>query len=463
MKKMAQKGWYVWVLALVLLVFTLVNLCASTAGRRFALTLDLTENRLYQLSDTTRKVVAELPAATTVHVFAAREEYPAMYREILSRYEKLSPLLKVVYSDPSENPLLLSHYQQLGLTVSTADMVVEGGVRNRAIAYQDLLLYDGQESTGIDIEQQLTAALLYANSAEAARTFFVTGHGERSSEALQNLFSSNAFQTGNCVLGIDPLMDAALVVLSGPAHDYTDRELEALSTYLEAGGNLMAFLPPSVNPLPNLNAFLADWGLGLAENILFEEKAYAGGSPHNLIPMYQSHPINEYFVRNPLYVVMPSSRALVLQPEEAPGARVFPVLSSTPDAYAKTDLAFASAARDRDDEAGPFPLVALSERTFGAEEDEPVIGKVLLLGSSLMTADDLMRMSNYANRLFLLQSLNFLWPQQESISIPPKSLILSPIAVTRRQALTLGLALAALQPILVLGVGIGVALKRRRL
>ena len=461
MQKMKQTTLYTWILLLALFVFVLLNVCAILAGERFPLTLDLTENQLYQLSPVTERVCSELQQPTTIHVFSARQDYPAMFGEILDRYGKMSPLLTVTYTDPMDNPLLLSHYQQMGFHTSAADIVVDGSARSKSIPYQDLLQYDGQTLTGIDIEQQLTSAILYANSQQTARALFVAGHGEQASESLQNLFQTNSFETGTAVLGIDSLAEAAFVILCGPAHDYTDAELTVLENYLQEGGNLLAFIGPSVNPFPKLNTFLEKWGLGLSDQLVFEARAYVSANPHNIIPMYSSHEINAYFEDHPTYLAMPGTRALQL-PKPPIGAKVSEVLRSTPDAYAKTELTFTDPARTPADSPGPFTLAALSQRIFETES-ENLTGNVLLLGSSLVTADDLMRMTTYANRMFLTQVINSLWQEGESISIPAKTLTLSPIAITYRSALTLGIILSLVLPLLVLGAGALTVARRRYL
>lgn len=456
MKKFSQKTLWTLILLAVLLLFALVNLCAGAADQRYPLSLDLTESRLYELSDETRATLAGLPP-TTVHVFAAEADFPAMFREILAHYRKLAPSLTLAYTDPAENPLLLSSYRQLGLTVGASDIVVEGTTRSRAIAYQDLLVYQDGQPTGTDLEQRLTSALRYCNSTNTARVLFLTGHGESPGEALRSLFTANAYEVADAAPGIDPLAGAAIVVLAGPAHDYTAEETAALEEYLRSGGSLLALLGPTVNPLPNLTALLADWGLTPLDQIVFEPRAYASGSPHYVIPMYAAADFNVPLAEQGTYPVLPSCRAIRLG-DGAPGAEVAELLRSTTDSYAKEDLAFTSTARADADPSGPFTLAALAERAFDGGT-----GRVLLIGSSLMAADDLLRMSTYANRLFLTQSIGALYAEGETLSIPPKLLGLSPIAITRAQSLWLALLLAVAMPVAVLLVGGAVFLRRRRL
>ncbi len=457
-KPLTQKGLLTVILILALAVFALVNACAALLAGHYGLSIDMTEERLYELSDVTRDVCASLAEDTVIRVLSAQNEYPEAYREILSRYGRLSDRLEILYTDPADNPLLISHYQQTGLELRPSDLLVSGAERTKAVAYRDTLVYDGDRPSGIDIEQQLTAAILYVNSVETPLALFTSGHGERASESLKKLFSSNNFTTGNVALGVEALGSPAVVVAAAPAYDFAPRELDLLSAYLAGGGRLMVFAEPSPTPLPNLKAFLAGWGMTLEDDVVFEEKAYASGSPGSIIPLYAPHPVNAVFESNRIYAVLPATRSITLSSPAPNLARVAPLLISTGDAYAKTDLSFISAAKAAGDLPGPFVMAAVAEKGTGEGR-----AAVFLAGSRLIYADDLLSAGSYANRLFLTRAVAHLWENASPVSIPHKALGNDPLPVTRAQGLTWGLLLSALLPAAALAAGAAVKIRRNRL
>ncbi|HNW87206.1 MAG TPA: GldG family protein [Candidatus Limiplasma sp.] len=450
MKKQTQKGLWTAVLLLALCVFGLVNLCATFAAKRFQTALDLTEENLYALSADTQKAVAGLENETNVYVFSAEADYPAMLREMLRRYTQLSDQLRVTYVDPTENPVLMTHYQQMGATLDASDILVEGAARIKAIPYADLILYTDNQPTGIDLEQQLTSALLYVNSSYAPRAVFTTGHGERPTSALQKLFTDNQFSVETVAIGVEDAQQPEVMVIAAPATDFTATDVTALQNYLGGGGKLMVFLEPTDAAMPNLNGFLSALGMAVQPDIVFEPKAYASGSPHNIIPMYTSSAVNAYFADHPVYVVMPSASAITLS-ASANGQQAEALLSTTADSYAKTDLRYTASEKAEGDVTGPFTVAAMAD------------GKVFLAASRMMYADDLMGADSYANRMFLTQALGALWQQSTVLSLPARRLESATLPITGYQANLLAIALTGALPLMALAVGFAVKWRRRRL
>ena len=449
MKKITQKGLLSVILLLSLCLFALINLCAQALDQRYHPAIDLTEGRLYALSADTKAAVQTIADETTLYVFSPEADYPAMLREMLRRYSQLSTALRVTYVDPAENPVLLTHYQQMGADVGLGDILVEGQQRVKAVAFADLILYDGETPTGIDLEQQVTSALLYVNSTYTPRAVFATGHGERPTSALQKLFTDNNFTLETKAIALEDMAQPEVLVIAAPTVDWTAQEIDLVRDYLAAGGKAMVFTEPTTADMPNLNGLLAEWGMAVQRNVVFEPKAFAAGSQHNIIPMYTASTVNAYFEDHPIYVVMPSASAI--QVDTASIHQVEALLRTTSDAYAKTDLAYTSAQQAEGDAAGPFVVAALADQ------------RVFLSSSRMIYADDLMGMESYANRMFLSQVLGALWQMDVTLSIPPKTMDSAPLPINGQQAQTLAVVLTAVLPLLALGYGIVVKVRRKRL
>ncbi|MDR1875918.1 MAG: Gldg family protein, partial [Synergistaceae bacterium] len=325
------------ILALSLCLFVLVNVFAWLAGQRFDVRFDMTGERLYAPSPPAIESVRSLFASgsssgssfsVVISVISDEESFPPVLREMLRRLEKLSPRIDVRYVDPWENPAFVNHYRQLGHAPGASDILVEGPSGVRLLRYGDLFVYRDKtvngirEVHGIQLEQMLMSAMksVIKNGA-SPRAAFTVGHNERPSGALKNLFSSNGCLVENLYVGagvgLDP--NADIIVLAGPSRDFSREEADALRDWLSKGGKLAAFLGPDGGPYPNLGGLLRDWNMELADGLVLEEKAYAAGSPVNVIPQYAPHPVNLYFVENPSYAVMPRARAIKIV-GKGPGA-----------------------------------------------------------------------------------------------------------------------------------------------
>jgi len=451
MKHITQKGLWLFILLLVISAFLLLNLCVSLTADRYDLSLDMTASRLYALSEDTISLVSGLQDHSSIYVFSSENEYPSMYREILRRYAQLSGNLTVSYVDPVENPVLVSHFNQRGVTPAGFDILVEGAKRLRLISYADTYVTDANHQvTAIDLEQQLTAALAFVNSEHTPRAVFTTGHNERPTAALSKLFSDNSFTVETKAVAQDTSAAPEIVVIAAPTADFTTQDTAKLRSWLAGGSRLMLFLEPGDMAMPNLSALLAEYGMQFDGNVLFEPQAYAGAAAHNIIPMYAGHEINAYFAENPLYVVSPSTSSLTLEGIGMAKGRAQALLSTTSAAYAKKNLHYTSSAQEASDAAGPFTIAAIAQDS------------VFVCGSRMIYADDLMGTSSYANRMFLTRVVGALYSENVAVSIPAKTLDSALLPVSAGQAKALGIALTAALPFAALLCGVTIIIRRRR-
>ena len=74
------------VIAAMLLIA--VNLCVSKLSEKLGLRLDMTGNKLYELSDETLNVLGELDMPVDIKVFSAEEDFTPLVAEVLRRYEE---------------------------------------------------------------------------------------------------------------------------------------------------------------------------------------------------------------------------------------------------------------------------------------------------------------------------------------------------------------------------------------
>ncbi|MDR1379754.1 MAG: Gldg family protein [Synergistaceae bacterium] len=452
------------IFALSALLFILVNLCSSIAAQKFDLSIDMTENRLYALSPAAVQAVNSLASPITVTVVSDEESFPDVLSEMLRRLSRASRHVGVRYADPYENPLLIDHYRQLGYAPDVSDILVEGERGIRLIKYGDLFLRRNGDIYGIQLEQQLVNAALAVSSGTSGtrrKAVFTFGHGERSSSALRNLFSSNGFKLKDIYAGSGIDGDVNVAVIAGPSRDFTLEEREAVGAYLSKGGKIMAFIGPGESPFVNLGALLAEWGIVLMDGVIVEERAYAAGSPTNVIPRYAPHEINLYFAKNPYYVVMPVPRGIEVDGDKTGIYGTQALLSSTSDSFV--------AGIDGESKAGPFSLAALSERSVagGARAG------LFVAGSVEMYADNIMETPSYANNGFLARTLEYLMnlvnvadsnalTGAAAFSIPPKTIAPPVIAVPRSVLTATTTVFLFVLPLVALSGGALICATRRR-
>ena len=452
-------------IAAALIIVVLVNLIALKATAKFDLKVDLTDNKLYELSAVTLKVGRELDSPVEITVFRSEKDYPMMLREILARYAGLSPEIVVQYKDPYENPVLLESYRQKGYSIAENDIVVNGRSNIRQLKLDDLYVFNPAKTKvkALRAQQALTSALIYTTSGDPLLAEFSDGHGERPSAELMRLFGENNFTVERVALAVRGVTaGASIMVVASPERDFQPEEIERLEAYLNAGGKLLVFMEPAEKRLENFESFLARWGIEFTPQLVLEEKAYLSNNPVNIVPMYAPHPINKFFGDKRFFLVSPATRVLKKSVNMEYELDVMPVLTSSPGAYAKANKSFASTAKSPDDVTGPFILALSSQREVVASGRE-VEAKVLAVGSRKFYDDDILEKSSYANADFLVQAINWMIASKSSIRIPPKNVMADPINVLPDTVWLIGVVFIGVIPLLILLIGVIVCIRRKRL
>lgn len=442
-------------------IAVLSNTGVEAGTRNWGWKIDMTADKLYQVTDTTKEVVRNLTVPVKITIFNTSEEFTPVLRELLDHYQLAGDKLTVQYKDPYENPALVDYYQQQGSPVTLNSIAIESESRMRVLETADL--FDVDQEAGIvksmTAEQQITSAVLSVTTDQKPEVQFVEGHNEEPSSSLISLFEQNNYlvtRKALSVQGIGP--DTKLLVIAAPTRDFSAEEITLLDQFMAEGGRIMAFLPPSSGGLPELQEFLSEWGLGMTGQVVMEKDLYTDGNPLNIVPIYASHEINSYFSKDRVTPVLPSSQALEQVYQQKGKVSTQAVLYSSANSYGKTGD-YQKTTQEEGDTAGPFPLALTSEKAVGGSDP----ARIFLSGSKSIYADDLLNSEAYANGAFLLQVMNWCTDTEASIQIPAKSMEAAPIHVMAYEAFLIGIILSAAVPLFLLGSGFVIYLKRRHL
>ena len=449
-------------MALAVLLMVLANLCAALMTGRLGAKFDLTENKLYALSDTTMEIIGNLETPVTIQVFNNRTDFLILIREILDRYQRGGNMITVRYADPYANPRLVQGYKDEGYEIGLNSVAVVGGGQKKVFAITDLYDIDPstQQVNACIAEQVLTSAISAVAAGHTRLVQFTDGHDERPSAGLMEIFESNNFEiqrTAVAITGIDSRTD--LLVIAAPTRDFEDRETQMIGDYLLGGGRLMVFLPPASTAFPNLTQLLREWGISVSDGVVREPQLFMYSDPVNVAATYVAHPITEFFSKNRYYVVSPSSRALSQEFMQMGSIATRPVLTSSSKSYAKSEIETGDPEKREGDAEGPFLLAVTAERDNGTDP----VARIFCMGSSGVYGDDLLSARSLANRDLLIQAAGWLAEDEPLFHIPAKNLNLSAIGILDYQVGILGLLLILVVPLAVVCIGVVVYLRRRHL
>lgn len=469
-----------------LAIFLLVNWLGFRHWHRG----DWTKAKLYELSETTRKVVKNLKAPVEVTVFMTRDaRLFSATQELLTRYQALSPEVHVEYLDPRRNMAraqsLVNEYQVRQNTV-----VFKSGERKKYVTEDQIADFDfsgvpgqGGSVKSLKGEAAFTSALLAVTSQKSPKIYFAAGHGEKSldesgdqglSQVKDLLAKDNDSAESWPSLGKSAVPgDADLVVVAGPKTAFLAAEASALDHYLAAGGHVMLLLDPVIpkpgGPTPDfgLSDLLKAWGVTLDDDIVVD--------PGNALPfmgaetVYANH-FGSHEIVNPLAsarmaVVLPLARSVRPTTTAHAGFSATPLLETTSDGWGETDLQHLSAVKkDAADVAGPVALgVAVSRSDAGksAGAADPASGaRMIVFGNSEFASNgDLASVSN-AN--LVLNAIHWLVGSESLIGIAPKTPEQTTLTIPSSKLRKIGILSLLGIPGLAIVAGLFVWMKRRQ-
>ena len=454
--------------AAAVLLLIAVNVVFTLLVERYNWKADMTSAGMYSLTEDSKRVLSSLEDEIDVRVFSTEDDFFPELREIFSRCAALSRgMLRVEYLDPYLNDGMILDYAREGLQVGESDVVIEGAGRKKV--YDPLefyeIDYDSYEITGFRAEQVLMSAVGYVTGDRLPTVVFSVGHDETISRGLLQIFSNNNFQTEDAYLANGAVPETAdILVIASPGTDYSPDELSALDDFLLRGGKLMVFAAPSrSNPLPRLRGFLEEWGIRLTELTVLEPESHVLGNPLNLQTVYAEHPITDAFDDYRVFTVAPNARALEKTFESRGGVVVREVLTSTAEAYGKTDVSLRGLQREEGDPAGPFALALASTRLVKVGTEQKT-AQVFAMGCTGVYAQDVMEAVSYGNTAFLGQAVQWCTEEDvEILNVPSRSYRIETLAVPARTGRIFGQIILLWVPLGCLALGAGVWLKRRHL
>ncbi len=473
-KKLRYGGYSTLLILAVLAVVIAVNVLVDQIPAK----LDLTPDKLYSLSEQSVKIAKELKSDVVITMLAKVGQENMEVSETLQKYASLSGRIKLQTIDPERNPGWAKPYEKEGVSLSDGGVVIAGadGKRFKSLQYYDMYSWDTSDYSqepqisGLAIEQKVTSAILYVTAERNPTIYTVKGHNE---EALTDYAVAGSVENQNyeikdlTLLGAASVPeDADIVALFNPTVDISAEDASKLSAYLAKGGRLLVISDPPSSPkakFPNIDGLLAAYGVALQKLYVFEGTAenVLPDNPVYFMPKQESHDILAPIIKAQYPIVFRSSGGIETLAMKRRTVTVGPLLSTTlnswgiPDYTSTTRTSLSKAPGDVE---GPFTLAAAildqPSDTKAKETRIVVIASTSFLRQELINAIP-------GNADFFLNSLAWLRNQKDTISIQPKSLMTYRLRLDGTQGLIIALITGIVIPLLVLGAGLFVWLRRR--
>lgn len=455
----------------VVAIAILLNLFVSLMVAKFPIKIDLTKQRLYEISDTTKEFLSKYDKDTKIY-FVAGESYNSRsllfnsVDEVLKKYAQYSAHIEYVNIDARINPTFGTKYLQNGEQTAAGSVIIDAGDKVKTMYYSDLftLVQNAEGSpvaTEFRAEQVLNSALSYVSSTEQAKAYFVTGHNEMSTDGLRVRLESQNYTVSDLNLTNEDIPeDAQLVVISAPKIDYTPSELVKLDSYFDNAGDAIVLFDYDCLKLDKLYSYLRGWGIEVGDSIAVENsKSNIMSQVGVLKANYADSELTQVFEKNNRYVCYyPYAKNIKLLFEENNAITTDAVLTTSKETITTTD--FDNAQSIDGEKSAQNIVVHTSKKTADNKAAEIyVFGSPLLLDYSPEQVAEL-GLPNFELVDNIVANMN-----SESLAqtVMPKSLSAEKLTMTDLESIWLGIILAIILPLALLVCGVVVWIKRRHL
>lgn len=465
-QKKVRYGGYATLVSLIAVAgLVLVNLVVDQLDVEF----DLTESGLYTLSEQSRQVADGIEEPVTIYGVYPLGDENAEIDDILNLYAERSGNITVKTLDAERSPTLASRFDDEG-GLRNGDLVVAAADKHRVISVFSLRLTQNNRQIGLNVEQQVTSALLFVTSDDDPKIYSVTGHREQTVTTLglrRGLEIENfAIEEVN-LLQVEAVPDdATIVLIVHPTADYTEAEVDRLRAYLEGGGKAIFVLSKVVDvDLVNVNSLLRSYGVQFRQDWVIERdsRRHLPNQPNILVAETLSHPITSPISLNRQPVVLPGPAWIEELEVRRRSLDIQRLLSSSPDAFARSELTATERGEllpQEGDPRGPFTLAVAITDPAPADDGEDT--RIVVLSTALLLRGDFAQ-SFPGNPDLLLNSIDWVYEREETISVRPKLTLMLPLRLNSLTTWIMTGAVVVVVPLIVLGVGLVVWLRRRHL
>lgn len=431
--------------------------------------IDVTENKIYSLSDASKKAIGNVQNDTIIYAYGFEEDSSLI--NFLKQYNKVNNRITYEILTEESNYDMVKKYN---LSDGYYELIIKSGDSEKIIdASTEFSTYDYTTYQSIDTtEQVITNSILALNEENKPNIYFVEGHGEFSSTELGvlNLYLKNeAFivNTLNMATTNSIPEDCDILAIMSPTSDFLESEVTLVKDYINKGGKIY-FSMDTVSEetsMPNVQSILSEYGVSIQNGYIVEDTT-SSKYPYIFVPEVSStHKItSDLYSDNGKIYLMYSGRLKFLSDEELNNLKVEKevLLNSSSSSKFITDLANNLNVAQESAETGANDIAAVMTKTIensNGENSETLLSKLVVIASGNFITDYKSPLSeNYPlsyignNKDFVINAMSYLGDKGNILTIR-KDMASSTYMPTEVQN-RIVLAIVFLVPLVIIIIGI---------
>ena len=442
-------GFNLIVLVVVVLgLISVVNYVSTEYYHRW----DLTSNKQYTLSKETDEVLSRLKHGITITAFF-QEGTGSSIRDLLAEYAYASKKVHSVVIDPDKEPTIAKSY---GITTNGTIVLQYGGKTIK---------------TEQANENGITNALVKILRKRHIQICYLTGNGERDLTDAAGVDGYKDFQQAlvDQDYTVEPLLlpsvasvpsSCTLVIEAGAVKTFLTREIDALKTYVDAGGYLLVMIDPRTQT--GITQVLAPFGIQVGNNVVLDQVVRLFQGPGlGVEPIVRDYSKESRITKDfKGTTIFPLVRTVEVAKIPGRNRDIFPIAMTSKTSWADTDLKGlydkGIATFRASDARGPLS-VAVAGKTGSGNKT----GRIAVFGTSKIAANKYF--NALSNKDLVMNTVSWLVKEENLITIRPKHVANQQMFLTKKQGNMIFYLTVVLIPLLLFFGGILAYLRMKKL
>lgn len=435
--------------------------------------IDITKNKLYTLSEESKNQVKNIEQTVTIYLIGFEDK--TSLNDLLKQYTKQNENIKYeTIKNIEDRADIKAKYQ---ITDETQVIIVETAERNKILTINDLYTYDYTTYKQIDIsEQKITNAIIDLTIAKKPKVYFLTGHNEYGINTHLTVLNAYLTNETNDVESLDLLVkgeipeDADTIVINTPSKDFSEKEVEIITQYINKGGKILWMNDPELtkNKYPNTQKILDMFGITFSEGIIIEQDTnkMISGTPNFIIPNVSNTNATKNIATDGGVLLINSGKINIVNDEKLEELKVTDqdILTTSNKALFRTEVSNSNTSKISSDEQGTFTIATKLTK----EINENTTAEMYIIASNLFITDYPITVGNnqtpaiyfYNNKDLVLNIIAELTNREDTITIRKDTGTISYTA-TEQQDKIIKIIIFTIPAIIIL-IGIIVWQTRRR-
>lgn len=464
-RKFKMGGYQTLIMVIVIVVVVVLNLIVG----KMNITVDLSSDKIYTLTEDTKNLAQGLQDEITLYYMCQDGNETTQIEKVLDEYKKLSHIT-VETKDPVQYPNFSKNYTEDEIAENDVIVVNEKSGSAKHVTASSMIVSDIDYTTysqtnSLDVEGQITSAIQSVTSAKTRTVYATGGHGEQQIDsAFSDILTKSNITTQTLETANEKSVpeDCSILLINGPQYDFTEKETELLSTYLQDGGKAMIFLNPASDEQPNLYKLLKDYGVNAIEGYLLEPSTTLEQNTTVVMPSAEEHDITADV--GDLLVYAPVTVGMTGESDVRSTLTVESLLKTTEETFCKVNKKSAVAEKEENDVDGPFSVAMAVTDTYPEKtKGSGNATKLVVYGSYNFQASDFTKNNQTGNRSMLLNSITWLTGSETStLAIPTRSLDMEMVTMEKESQIFWTACLVVVLPLSLLAAGFVIWYKRRK-